>query len=122
MHEHLVALPDGGAVIRVRTVKKRTMDVERIVASPRRPNPKDDSQEGPQPERMTKGADPGGGEGKDIESAEVAEEEVKFRNFKITRAPVDRLKKTPGCKGCEEWTRASGVTTPWRAAEDSKRR
>ena len=107
-NEHLVALPDGGAVIRVRTVKTRTMDerwnaeaIERIVASPRRPNPKDDSQEGPQPERMTKGADPGGGEGKDIESAEVAEEEVKFRNFKITKALVDRLKKTPGCKGCE---------------------
>ena len=25
-NEHLVALPDGGAVIRVRTVKRRTMD------------------------------------------------------------------------------------------------
>ena len=52
--EHLVALDDGGAVIKVRTVKRRLESerwseeaIKAVKATPRHPNPKDESQAGP---------------------------------------------------------------------------
>ena len=107
-NEHLVALDDGGAVVRVRTVKRRPMEerwsgeaISKIVASPRAPNPKDKSQAEPMPERLTKGADPGGGSGVELPDAKTFDAEEKVRDFKITKSLIEKFGGTENCKGCE---------------------
>ena len=107
-NEHLVALPGGGPVIRVRTVKRRSEDerwnAERVLevkATPRRPNPKDESQQKLQPERLTVGVDLGAGTGVDLPEAEVNQGTSKVRDFKITKQLIQKFEPTPGCKGCE---------------------
>ena len=109
-NEHLVALADGGAVVRVRTVKKRPEDdrwsgdqIRKIIASPRAPNPGDKDQESAQPPRLTRAADPGGGCGMDLPDAVQDELQYRlvYRNFKITKQLVEKFGMTDGCKGCE---------------------
>ena len=106
--EHLVALANGGPVIRVRTVKNRPEDdrwnaeqIEKIVASPRAPNPLDEDQDDPQPPRLTKGADPGGGCGRDLPDPIQDEHEARNRNFKITKQLIEQFGPTVDCRGCE---------------------
>ena len=105
--EHLVALAGGGAVIKVRTVKRRTMAdrwngdaIKEIVATPRLPNPKNASQERVMPERLTSGADPGG-DGTALPDVITEETDVLVRDFRITRKILDQFGITSGCNGCD---------------------
>ena len=106
--EHIVAVENGGAAIRVRTVKRKPKEdrwseeaLNKIQATPRRPNPKDERQEEPLPERLTTGANPAGGDGSRLPEVEIEEQEVESRNFKITKQLIERFGSTPNCKGCE---------------------
>ena len=90
--EHVVALQDGGAAIKVRTVKRRPEDerwsaqaIKDIVASPKAPNPKDKNQGEIRPERLTKGADPGGGSGESLPEVAVQDQAFRSRDSKITK-------------------------------------
>ena len=107
-NEHVVAMENGGAAIRVRTVKRKPIEerwsgeaITKITATPRSPNPKDTKQEEPLPERLTVGANPVGGDGTGIPEANTEEHELKLRDFKITKRLVERLGSTHDCKGCE---------------------
>ena len=107
-NEHIVAIEKGGAAIRVRTVKRKPAEdrwsgeaLAEIKATPRNPNPKDEKQEEPLPERLTKGANPGGGDGDQLPNTNTEEDEVRLRDFKITKKLVEKFGITPGCKGCE---------------------
>ena len=107
-NEHLVALENGGSVIRVRTVKRRPADdrwngkaIQEIVASPKAPNPKDKDQVQVLPERLTRGADPGGGDGVDLPEVEAIDQKFLVRDFKITKKIIEKFGMTPGCDGCE---------------------
>ena len=80
-NEHLVVLPKGGPVIKVRTVQRRTLAdrwdlqaIKDIRATPRRPNPSDESQRDPMPERETAGTKDQEAE-KDIPKDTAVEEE-----------------------------------------------
>ena len=94
-------------MIKVRTVKSR-QDIDRwraqaiqdIVASPRAPNPNDRLQGEALPERLTKGADPGGGTGESLPDAVTADADFEVRDFKITKSLIERFGFTEGCKGC----------------------
>ena len=106
--EHLVILREGGAAIRVRSVKRRPEDerwcaqaIKDIVASPKAPNPKDKNQGDVMPERLTRDADPGGASGEALPDVIVHEPEVRARDFKITKTLIEKFGPTDGCKGCE---------------------
>ena len=106
--EHLVVLQDGGAAIKVRTVKRRPEDerwcaraIQDIVAYPRAPNPKDKGQGEVRPERLTRAADPGGGSGEALPDVSIQEPDLRTRDFNITKTLIEKLGTTDGCKGCE---------------------
>ena len=95
-----------GATVRVRTILRRPLSdrwnvdaVKAIEASPRVPNPKDLNQDRVLPERLTKVIEVEE-TGMDIPQAADKIPEFKFREFKITKAILERFGYTPGCKGC----------------------
>ena len=90
-NEHRVALPDGGPVIKVRTVIRRPdpekLDVEAICAikaAPARPNPKNEDQMEPENIKNMKGLDIGG-DGSKLPEAPTRDVEAGLhRNFRIS--------------------------------------
>ena len=103
-NEHLIILDNGGAAIRVRTVKRRSEidrwkyeSIKGIVATPRNPNPKDDSQLSIESERDTKGARV---EIEKLPEVETDDRQNAKRDFKITKLVLDKFGTTDGCPGC----------------------
>ena len=105
--EHLVALDDGGAVIKVRTVKRRLESerwseeaIKAVRATPRHPNPKDESQAGPRSVRDTLGTD---NEAKFemLPEVPVTEPVIGKRDFKITKNIITKFGMTIDCPGCQ---------------------
>ena len=107
--ENLVILPEGGPVIRVRTVVRRPASerwdakaISDVIALPRLPNPRDTRQEKIEPESMTQGISVDGDSGANLKEPEPAEEqEATRRDFKITKPILERFGYSDACKGCE---------------------
>ena len=112
--EHMVVLAEGGAAVRVRTVKRKPQEdrwdsqaIESIKATPRCPNPKDASQGRAESQRDTKGAgeeqlaEEVKGEGNDLPPTEHMDKEAVPREFRITNDMVNKYGFTVGCRGCE---------------------
>ena len=107
-NEHIVALNDGGAAIRVRTVMRSSpgcrwsLDkIRQIRARPSTPNPIDDNQEEVLPERLTKGIEVEV-DGTTLLEASASDELVQRRDFRITKGLIERYGFSAGCQGCEE--------------------
>ena len=108
-NEHLIVTPDGGPVLRVRTVRMRPPSerwsltaIRGVQATPDVPNPKDGNQQRIETERNTKGIDFGAESGKNIQDKSQASDEPKHvRDFKITNAHLEEFGFTPGCPGCD---------------------
>ena len=105
-NEHVVALGDGGAAIRVRIVLRRPASdrwnvdaVKAIQASPCVPNPGNKHQEKVMPERLTKKIEIEE-DGTKIPEHESQPREFKYREFKITRGILDKFGYSEDCKGC----------------------
>ena len=107
--EHIVVVANGGPALRVRTVKARpdserwsSKAISNIKATVTTPNPKDDEQDAPMPERETMGmegeVEPSGAE---LPEAPVQQRETRRREFKIGDRLLDKYKFTEGCEGCE---------------------
>ena len=111
--EHLVAIDNGGPVIKVRTVKRR-LEVDRwniesikaIKATPRFPNPKDEAQFGPMAVRDTTGAD-NEASFEMLPNVPVADQVLGRRDFKITKTILTKFGITEDCPGCQ--ARDSGM-------------
>ena len=108
-NEHLVVLSKGGPVIKVRTVQRRTLAdrwdlqaIKDIRATPRRPNPSDESQRKPMPERETAGTkDQEAEKGIPKDTAVEEEKDKQLREFKITTGIINKYGRTHGCVGCD---------------------
>ena len=108
-NEHLIVTPDGGPVLRVRTVRMRPPSerwslkaIRDVLATPDVPNPRDGNQQRIETERNTKGIDFGTESGKDIRDKNQAPDEPRHvRDFKITNAHMEEFGYTPGCPGCD---------------------
>ena len=90
--EHLVALPEGGPVIRVRTVVRRpfaerwsAQAIQDVRARPRFPNPQDEAQHSVEPESSTSGINLGTDTGVGLEEARAHDDDVKVRDFRVTK-------------------------------------
>ena len=106
-NEHVVVVSEGGAAIRVRTVLRRSVGdrwnvdaIKTIRASPRMPNPKDESQTWVMPERLTRKIEVGE-DGSSIPEQANQHREFKFREFKITKGILEKFGFSDNCKGCE---------------------
>lgn len=106
-NEHLVVLASGPAV-RVRTVRPKAESerwsseaVEKIAATPDRPNPNDPSQEDAMPERLTKGLDFGDKDGADLPDATAQDRNVQKRDFRISADLLREHGYTLECPGCQ---------------------
>ena len=112
--EHIVVLPDGGAAIKVRTIKMvmekdrwRQDKIEEISATPQTPNPANNSQRGVKSERemsMEEGKEREElrGYGEDLPENVVQERVCIPRNFKITKQILEKYGYTEGCSGCRQ--------------------
>ena len=112
--EHKVALPDGGAAIKVRTIKRvmekdrwRQDKIEEIRATPRTPKPAYNSQRGVKSEREMsmeeeKEREEPRGCGKDLPETAVQERVYVPRNFRITKQILGKDGYTDGCSGCRQ--------------------
>ena len=106
--EHLVAMLDGGPVLRVRTVKRRMLserwsavNIKGIRATPRVPNPKDVGQERPMHEAGTKGIPLGMDTvGSMVPEVKAEGKKHALRDFKITKSILSRHGYTDDCQGC----------------------
>ena len=106
--EHRVALLEGGPVIRVRTVLRRPdsekwnlKELHGIIATPRRPNPKNEHQKEPNSIRETKGLNIGGDGSKLAETPVQEPKSQGRRDFRITKTILEKFGHTTGCVGCE---------------------
>ena len=107
-NEHIVVLAEGGPAIRVRTVKRRPMpdrwNVERlneVRATPRCPNPKNEEQKIPLPERETAGVEVHVEEKPEVPETQVEEcKDTERREFRITKQLISKYGVTDGCAGC----------------------
>ena len=106
-NEHLVALRDGKAVIKVRTILRRPMKdrwdvkhVKEIMARPRLPNPKDPDQLGVKSERLSKGVRIDE-DGSRLERTKTAIQVPQTRDFLISEKVLDKYGYTEGCDGCD---------------------
>ena len=102
-----MVLDDGGPAIRVRTVTRRPMSVrwskekiQKVRARPRNPNPVDEEQTEPLPERLTRGMEIEDN-GDELESVGKKSEEIVGRTFRITESLLEKYGRTEGCSGCE---------------------
>ena len=107
-NEHIVVVNDGGPAIKVRTLRPRPESerwseeaINKIVATPDAPNPKDPSQTEPKGPRETdrKGARREGGH--ELPEVPVRRDEGLVREFRITDKLIEKYGFTPGCPGCE---------------------
>ena len=103
-----MALPNGGPVIRARTVIRKPeserwspIAISEIKAIPRTPNPKDKAQQKVESESMTIGISPEGESGINVKVPEVSDQPTVYRDFKITRQVLERYGYSDECKGCE---------------------
>ena len=106
-NEHIVVLPEGGAAIRCRTIRRKPSEnrwdkkaIEDIVAGPRNPNPKDWSQFKPESESATKGIQLEA-EGASIPKTVPEEVGSKVRDFKVTKDILSKFGRSEDCPGCE---------------------
>ena len=88
---HVVVLPAGGPAISVRTVKRRLVDnrwsfdaIKDVKSTVRHPNPKNQDQSEPKPERLTQGIDLGESEGQNLKETKSEEKAPQVREFRIT--------------------------------------
>ena len=112
-NEHLVVLPGGGPIIKVRTVKRRPIDekwnseaIKEIVATTRHPNPRDLDQSKVLAEGQTKGLTAEIDISRSVEvqiAGDVNEPPIptRQRDFRITRKVIEKFGYSPGCIGCE---------------------
>ena len=107
-NEHFIVVPDGGPVLRVRTVRMRPPSerwsitaIKDIKATPDLPNPKDAGQKIVESERNTKGVDFGAKPGKDIVDHDKVDMPRAVRDFKITDAHLEEFGFTKYCPGCD---------------------
>ena len=110
--------PDGGPAVRIRTIR-RLVEAERwnpeavdaVRARPRQPDPRgrtDNAQQSrehqqPQPAAAGSGGDPSGlvPEGAGLPSGRIMpDENVRHRDFRITKRMVESHEPTEGCPGC----------------------
>ena len=112
-NEHLVVLPNGGQVIRVRTVKRKPYNVRwqdeatrDIKVTPRMPNHGDKEVKHKEDEVKVDI----GGEGKDLPQVPVEEANFKARDFKITKVLLGEYGYTQGCLGCDQAQNGRRVT------------
>ena len=106
-NEHVVALRDGGAAIRVRTVLRRPKSdrwnpdaIREVRATPRMPNPKDRDQQEAMPERLTRKVELGV-DGTNLEMPKDETKGLRLRDFRITKKILQKHGHTPKCAGCE---------------------
>ena len=98
--EHVVILPGGGPAIRVRTIKRRMLSerwnpkvIKDIVATPRKPNPKDETQGRPELENQTKGVQIEES-GKDLLPSAPEQKDTAKRDFRITKVILGKYNFT----------------------------
>ena len=121
-NEHLIALPGGGPVLRVRTVKKKpdsmkwnAKAIEDVVAVPDAPNPHDKRQSAPRAERDTRGIDLGDKSGEHLEEPRTEVQERKIREFRINNEILDKYGYTENCPGCDAKQRGTAKASHSRA-------
>ena len=94
-------------MLRVRTIRPRPGSergsaeaIEEIKATFNHPNPKDQAQSEPQPERKTEGVEHGSS-GVGLPEAPTQQRETHKRDFRIGNRIIDKFGHTPGCQGCD---------------------
>ena len=121
----------GGPITRVRTVIRRpdsekwnATEILNIVATPRRPTPRNTDQREPNSMRETKGFDIGGDGPKLNETPVQDPQNIKPREFRNTRATIKKFGATRACIGCESRTLGAGHhrnhTATWCARAEAK--
>ena len=106
-NEHIVVMEGEGPAIRCRTVKRRPMSdrwqankVAEIRATPRRPNPKDAEDQELKTEKHPHVRELDQSE--KVEAAQTkAPEELRRRNFKITKSILEKHGYSTNCIGCD---------------------
>ena len=108
---HIVALPDGMPIIRVRPVKRLPIDarciaqsIQGITTTTRQPNPTDPTQNIALTESQTEGVKIGvDGSKLPKDDGMIVEEAppMDTREFKITKNAVEKYVWTPDCLVCE---------------------
>ena len=108
----MIAMPNGGPVIRVRTERKRpdsmkwdAKAIEDIITTPTEPNPHERHQDQPRPERDTHGLDFGVEGGEHLEIPAAQKEEREARDFRITDDVLSKHGYTAGCPRCDHAVR-----------------
>ena len=106
-NEHVVALDDGGAAIRVRTIIRRPLTarwnpekIQKIRARPRNPNPENADQPDVLPERLTRPVEVLE-DGTQLIETSVTERHITRRDFYINKKVLEKHGYAPGCAGCE---------------------
>ena len=106
-NEHVVVIGEGRAAIRVRTVVRRPVSdrwnvdaLKAMQASPRVPNTENLRQAKVMPERLTKKIEVER-DGSKIQEQVRRCQELKFREFKITKGILEKFGLSDNCKGCE---------------------